>query len=245
MGNSKSNKKLFSFDQLELINLFLKDNAAVSGSNESKLVEDIILNYYLSENRDISYSVRSYLFSGDKGITDTGKSIFSQLAALPEYVDNTAYPLIDFYRLLERENPTDLNNSNGNLTHFMRCLQSLRDVFGFYTEKEELAAETVGGERFNIYDLRLEVSIIDELLDTFKSGETGFPAGNISIIMDLICKCWLLPLPDGRPLRNFSFLYRFLCDLMQLASYPSTPKSRFQLARIARNLCFYDSSKIL
>lgn len=244
MAERKANKKVFVFPHLDLINFFLKDEAATTCNNESNIVQDLILSHYLNDNSDIAYSVYAYLFNGDNGLVRAGKSLFSQFAALPEYIDDSALPLIDFFRKLEREYPTNLNKVRMNLTHFMRSIGALRDVFGYYCSRDEYTVTTSAGQVLKLYDLSYELKAFDELLEVFRKGDQSYPSDDISVILDMIYRYWLLPLPDGRLLRNYTFLYRFLSDLMDLAHYPSTPEFRFQFVRIAKHINFFDSATI-
>lgn len=244
MSERKANKKVFVFPHLDLINCFLKDEASATCNLESNIVQELILTHYLNSNHDIAFSIKSYLFNGENGIAEAGKSLFSQFASLPECVDDTAFPLVDFYRKIERHFPTDLNASNVNFTHFIRCLEDLKDVFEYHSSSEKFTVTTSDEKTISLYDLRFEVKSFDEIIEVFHSEKKVYPIGSISHILDIICKYWLLPLPDGRPLRNFTFLYRFLSDLMSIATYPSTPELRFELVKIAKQINFFDSSRI-
>lgn len=244
MAERKANKKVFVFPHLDLINCFLKDEAATTCNIESNIVQELILSHYLNSDPEISFSIRTYLFNDDEGITKTGKSLFSTFASLPELVDDTVLPLVDYFRRLEQHYPSDLGKSKINLTHLMRCLDDLRDIFSYYISKNEVTVATDDGRTIKLFDLSFEIKSIDELLEVFRSGSNEYPLDNISHIFDLIIKYWYLPLPDGRLLRNFTFMYRLLSEVMSIAKYPSTPEYRFELVKIVKGIYFSDSMKM-
>ena len=238
MTDWKSGKKLVNFAHLELVNSLLKDECAITGDNESRLIENFILDHYLNKNRDISYAIYSYLYADENGLTTAGKSLFDLFASLPENIDDTVIPLLEFYRTLERRYPTNLNTKKLDLTHFMRCLDDIQGVFENYITKEEYVDPTTDGKVLKLYDLSTQLKSFDDLLDTFDYGKNDYPIGTISHILDLIINYLHLPLPDGRLLRNYTFLYRFLSDLMAIAAYPSTPEYRCELVAITKSINF-------
>ena len=244
MPQKKNQKKLISFTYFELINSLVKDEAISSNRNESAIIEDIILDHYLSKNRNLEVPITHFLFL-DRGFQLAAENIFGQMAALPEYVDDTTYPLIDWIKQLEWRYHTEIKGSYSELSHFLRAINDFSTIINRYMERTkplERKIQNVDGREVLLdeFELRHDLMILQDILDVEENKLERYPERCVLDVLNIICRLWNLPLLDGRPLHKTSSMYRWLVDVMQRCKYPSTPEVRFNFVNLVRNINFYD-----
>lgn len=244
MAQKKNQKKLISFTYFDLINSLVKDEAIANNRNESAIIEDIILDHYLSGNQFLDYPITHILFE-ESGLPRAAENLFVQFAALPEYVDDSAYPLVSWFRNLEWRFRTDISKSKLDLSHFMRSIEVFQRIVEDYlnrTETFDRKIADVDGKEIFIYEfeLRNSIMVFRDILKIYHEGKNNYSEQDVLDVYNFICRYWNLPLPDDRPLHKFSFVYRWLADVMQMCSYPSTPDLRYNFVQTVRRINFYD-----
>ncbi len=244
MTNKSNQRKIFSFVNFDLVNALIKDEALATSRNESGIVEDAILNRYLSGNKFLDYPIVCVLHE-ENGLPRAAENLFTQFAALPEYVDDSAFPLVSWLRNLEWHFQTDISKSRLDLTHFMRSIETFKDVIDNYLNRTDYSSRSildVSGKTIFLdeFELKGSIRILSDILKIFNEGKNNYSQQDVLDVYNLLCRYWNLPLPDNRPLHKFSYVYRWLADVMRICNYPSLPEYRYDFVKMVRDINFYN-----
>ena len=225
MANNKSNqRKIFSFVEFNLINALIKDEGNTTGTNESAIVERIILEHYLNVDPFLCDTITNVLYSEDNGLTNAAYRIFNEYARLQVYHDENMLSLVSFIFRLELAHPTDLNSCNYDIHVFMKYLDIIAIVLRSCLNTVEHNTADSLDRTIKVYPLDIKDTIneLSELTDKYKAKNKQYPTAAIGRILSAICRYWNLILTDGGFFHDHAVIFRWLAELV---NYPPTKVS--------------------
>lgn len=201
-------KKMFSFENFEIINVLVKDRASAKRMNESALVEKIIFDAFLPTDSTSRNIIESRLYAGPQSITKVLDALYANNAAGTDFcaVHDNFFPLVNISKEIEIDHPTFISGEEGELYHIKSQIKSLiekfehlgKDDYRYLCEKEELKSL---------------LSMLDKSPKTFKP---------LSLYIFIIS--------NWEVLKNSTFTFRLLSGLSFLApDFESTPSERCDL----------------
>lgn len=236
-SDEKTQKKLVSLSNAEVFNGLVRDEAMTNNTNDSAVIENIVLAHFLNEkNDDITYSVVDHLYN-ENGISEALRYVFNIYAACPSKANDTLLPLLDYIKTIEARSITQITGKEPVLHHFKSNLESMIDYLKHY--REQCIA-------FGQYPISNAELLILEDIDEFVEdnprnlNEVPYFSQMVGIIQDY----WNKSGEEGNvSLENWSTTYRILSDLCTLSKWPCLPQYRNELVHLLKNVTVTEGEK--
>ena len=219
MARAKTEKKHISFVNGTLINNLVKDRATIENRSESAIIEQIILDSFLPDNKTARDIVSSYLYCDDNAIGNTLAAFFSANAAGINWksVHDNLLPLVQFAREQLMYSSTPLNGDEEELYH---CVAQIKAII---EKLEYLAANN------NEFKERLnnEIEFTKVLLSDLQDRPEQVRLVNIYQVL----------LNNWEFLKDSTFTYRLLMDLALLEKgWRNYAETRVELLQIINEI---------
>lgn len=242
--DSAPKKKLITLQNHKIIEQLVKDEGSVTGSSDSVIFENAILNRYLNTDNDISYATINFLLQ-EHGIAKTCESIFNLLSASPQKADDSILGILDFIHSLELRNRTIVKADDKVLSHLAGSLKLYYEVIQRYQSVSGLSFEVPGQDaqgRITFDDM-----IVLKDLCRIEEDPNNINCGTyIAILINEIKKFWYLGGDNGNvAMKNWTHVYRILSDICSLAKWPDLPQYRHEFTTILKEIKFAKGSEEL
>ena len=217
-------KKMITLGNFELLDACLKDASIVQGLSESVIMESIISDYFLPSDKDYRELVSEVLYRSDNGVSLTLEQFTLLVHKVSKIATESITDIMRFASKLELRYRTIISDEKDPLVHALcKRAESIRDL--------------IPKDEWHTWDL----------LDTIANIERDKAFNSCSYFaqyMNFVADWWDRSVPnpyDGAPdiqISSIHYVFEILSLIFRLSHYPTTPKYRFELAKILKNLKF-------
>lgn len=208
MARAKTDKKLVSFVKAGLINKLVKDKAEIENRSESAIMEEILLDAMLPEEKEARFVAENYLYGENGNIGRALEALFANNSAGVGKAWSSKYDNFEeLMKFAKTEsslyNQTILTGEERELPHMKSQFRAVIDALKNESEKE--FAQT----------------LLEEL-------ETEPQFSRFGNIYQILANNW-------EDLKGWSITYRLLADLVSLeTSWRDTADARAELLEIIK-----------
>jgi len=224
MARKKTEKTTISFERPELVKKLVGDIAFKENKSLSAVIEKMILNTLLPENKDARWIAENYLYAKDNGIGNALSVLFANNAAGINMgiVHDNFLPVVKFACNRQQFCKASLTGKEEELYHTRSQIQS---VIGRLRIRAEQEAEAGDKEKECYY--KREADWGDMLLDELN---TVPQRSRLVHFYQLLLNSW-------EDFKNWSITYRLLHDLVDLEKgWGDDPLDRMELLRILKEI---------
>lgn len=242
----KSEKKLVSFTNLELINRLVGDEAAVKNVSESYIIEQRLLASYTPSSEDLAFQAIHRLYSRLQLGNEIQEALYGLFSycSIPmrnfPFVEHTdLQDIVKFMQTLDSEprnlkiyttdpkpdDSSDVWSDYGCYDDLLKALDSIASLFE-YLREEELRKDENEIDYIYTEHLQAQASTMRRILKRWKIA----PAEELfSLMYSFILTNWQL-------LCKYSFTYTALCLIAKMSTWTNTPAARVDLLRLINEL---------
>lgn len=216
-------KKIFTVEKFELLDGILKDYAYLT-TNESRIIEEILLNHFLPTNENARFWIENYLYSESGCLIEFLHAIFSSNASGLDFIAryNNLYDFVVFAKNLEYESQNFISDYNPTLHHLISQIHSIMLLLQTKAEEQN---DVFRSEQINAQCLLAEkyinqITRIGKINDYQTEQVSNISKFSIYLLFAFIVDNW-------EYIGCSTFTFRLLSDLMELTTQLNdTPKSR-------------------
>lgn len=213
MARAKTDKKLVSFVKGALVNKLVRDRAEIENRSESAIMEEVLLDGMLPENKEARFVVENYLYNEDGNIGEALTVLFGNNSAGIKWnaVHDNFFPLVKYAKNQETFCNTILSGEEKELCHTCSQIKSVIEKL------EGLGKENVYYQR----EAEWGKTLLEEL-------ETKPESSRLINFYQLLLSSW-------EEFKNWSITYRLLADLAKLEkSWRDEAEARVELLNIIK-----------
>ncbi len=232
-NNENTKKKIFSLKNYDLINNLIGDDAKANATSESNIFERNTLEKYLNtECEDFAWAVANNIY-GKNGISKTLASIYQHFIVSPKEANDSLIDLIRFHMKMEFRCTSVVKGNEQILHHFLTALTKYTKELQKYSESIEYFYKDNSDDISTVSssDLTIPEDIINYIQDQPEIINNGHYLANL---ISLIIQFWNVG--DQNKMKNWSTVYKILCDICELSNYDNYSEYRNKLVYAIKNI---------